>query len=64
MSETAFDRVLEELRSLDFERYLSLLVIKEEPRRALTALYGLNAEIAKVRELVSEPMLGEIRLQW
>lgn len=64
MTETPFDRVLEELRSLDFERYLSLLVIAEEPRRALTALYGLNAEIAKVRELVSEPMLGEIRLQW
>jgi NADH dehydrogenase [ubiquinone] 1 alpha subcomplex assembly factor 6 len=30
----------------------------------LFALYAFNLEIAKVRETVSEPMLGEIRLQW
>ena len=28
------------------------------------ALYAFNLEIARVRETVSEPMLGEIRLQW
>lgn len=62
--DAVFERVLRELRTLDHDRYLSLLVMEETPRRALAALYGLNAELARIRELVSEPMLGEIRLQW
>ena len=28
------------------------------------ALYAFNYEIARVREIVREPMLGQIRLQW
>ena len=30
----------------------------------MLALYAFNLEIAKTRESVSEPMLGQIRLQW
>lgn len=33
-------------------------------REHLISLYAFNLEIAKIREMVSEPMLGEIRLQW
>jgi phytoene synthase len=33
-------------------------------RAALCALYAFNVEIARVRELVREPIAGEIRLQW
>jgi phytoene synthase len=33
-------------------------------REALFALYAFNHEIARVRETVSEPALGQIRLQW
>src|SRR3984893_8593759 len=33
-------------------------------REALFALYAFNYEIARVRESVTEPMLGQIRLQW
>lgn len=33
-------------------------------RDALFALYAFNYEIARVRESVREPMLGQIRLQW
>ena len=33
-------------------------------RRALLALYAFNVEIARVREQVSQPLPGEIRLQW
>jgi NADH dehydrogenase [ubiquinone] 1 alpha subcomplex assembly factor 6 len=33
-------------------------------RDALLALYAFNYEIARVREVVHEPMLGQIRLQW
>ena len=33
-------------------------------REALFALYAFNYEIARVRERVTEPILGQIRLQW
>ncbi|MBC8451687.1 MAG: squalene/phytoene synthase family protein, partial [Rhodospirillaceae bacterium] len=33
-------------------------------REALFALYAFNIEISKTREVVSEAMLGAIRLQW
>jgi phytoene synthase len=35
-----------------------------EHRDALLALYAFNYEIARVPEIVTEPMLGQIRLQW
>ena len=33
-------------------------------RPQLFALYAFNAEIARVRDIVSEPLPGEIRYQW
>ncbi len=53
-----------ELRRHDRDRYVAALFAPDPERRALIALYGFNLEIAKIRESVSEPMLGEIRLQW
>ena len=53
-----------ELRRLDRERYLSALFAPAGRREALFALYAFNLETAKTAEIVSEPMLGEIRLQW
>ena len=34
------------------------------PRRALLAIYAFNVEISRVREQVSQPLPGEMRLQW
>lgn len=48
----------------DNDRYLCAILAAEPPREALLALYAFNIEIAKTRESVSEPMVGEIRLQW
>lgn len=48
----------------DHDRYLMILFAPERFRADLWALFAFNAEIAKTREQVSEPMLGEIRLQW
>jgi 15-cis-phytoene synthase len=53
-----------QVRSHDFPRYASTLFVKPERRRALLALYAFNAEIARVHEQVSQPLPGEIRLQW
>ncbi len=52
------------LRRTDADRFLLAIAAPPEHRPALFALYACNAEIAKTREVVSEPMLGEIRLQW
>ena len=48
----------------DRDRYLSCLFAPEAPREQLFALYAFNHEVAKTAEVVSEPMLGHIRLQW
>jgi phytoene synthase len=52
------------VRSRDFARYASTLFVPAPQRRALLALYAFNVEITRVRELVSQPLPGEMRLQW
>jgi 15-cis-phytoene synthase len=52
------------VRAHDFERYASTLFVEAEKRRALLALYAFKVEISRVREQVSQPLPGEIRLQW
>lgn len=52
------------LRRYDRDRYLLAMFVSEAARPAVRALYAFNYEIARVRETVSEPMLGQIRLQW
>jgi phytoene synthase len=52
------------VRSHDFDRYASTLFVAPGKRRALLALYAFNTEVSRVRELVRQPMPGEIRLQW
>ena len=52
------------VRSHDFVRYASTLFMPIEQRRPLLALYAFNVEVSRVREQVSQPLPGEIRLQW
>ncbi|MGI9372926.1 MAG: phytoene/squalene synthase family protein, partial [Hyphomicrobiales bacterium] len=52
------------VKQFDPDRYLATLYAPDEKRSALFALYAFSLEIARIRESVSEPMLGEIRLQW
>jgi 15-cis-phytoene synthase len=52
------------LRCEDKDRWLASLFVPREPRRHIHALYAFSLEIARVREIVSEPLLGEIRFQW
>ncbi len=53
-----------EVRRHDPDRFLTALYAPAGRREGLLTLYAFNLEIAKIRETVSEPMLGEIRLQW
>ncbi|MCR9122489.1 MAG: phytoene/squalene synthase family protein [Phyllobacteriaceae bacterium] len=63
MGDTSGD-LLNQLREADRERYLSVLFAPEDRRAALATLFLFNAETARLRDLVSEPLPGEIRLQW
>jgi len=53
-----------EMRRHDPDRFLCALFAPAEAREDLLALGAFNLELARVREQVSEPMLGRIRLQW
>jgi 15-cis-phytoene synthase len=52
------------LRHGDSDRWLASLFIPQDRRRHIHALYAFSLEIARVKEIVSEPLLGEIRIQW
>jgi 15-cis-phytoene synthase len=52
------------VRTHDFVRYASTLFLPADRRRALAALYAFNVEISRVRDQVSQPLPGELRLQW
>jgi 15-cis-phytoene synthase len=52
------------LREHDKDRFLADLFIPATARPHIHALHAFSFEIARVRELVSEPMPGEIRHQW
>jgi phytoene synthase len=52
------------LRESDRDRWLACLFAPEAARPHLFALYAFNSEIARIRSLVSQPILGEMRLQW
>lgn len=52
------------VRRHDRDRYQTVLFAPPERQQPLFALYAFNYEIARVRETVSEVMLGRIRLQW
>ena len=52
------------VRTHDFTRYASALFVPAPERRALLALYAFNVEICRVHAQVSQPLPGEIRLQW
>ena len=52
------------VRQHDFERHAATLFVPTDRRRSLLALYAFNVEVSRVHEHVSQPLPGEIRLQW
>ena len=64
MASDAARHCLDLVRAADKDRFLAALLVPDEGRRGLLALYAFNVELSRVREMVSEPQLGEIRLTW
>jgi len=52
------------VRSADRDRWLADLFLPAAARPHVHALQAFSLEVARVRDVVREPMPGEIRLQW
>jgi 15-cis-phytoene synthase len=52
------------VRAHDFPRYASTLFLPGVHRRPILAIYAFNVEISRVRDQVSQPLPGQMRLQW
>ncbi len=51
-------------RAYEPERYLAATLAREPERAALIALAAFTADLVQIATTTTEPLLGEIRLQW
>jgi phytoene synthase len=63
-SDERYAACLSTLRETDFDRYLACLLMPEDKRGPIAALYAFSAELARIRDLIRDPMPGEVRLQY
>jgi len=52
------------VRGFDRDRYIADLFAPTERRDAMFALHAFNSEVARIREAITNPLAGEVRLQW
>jgi len=52
------------VRQYDRDRFLTTLFVPPRMRNPLHTLYAFNSEIARIRETVTERLIGQMRLQW
>lgn len=52
------------LQNHDPDRWLACRFIPARHRAAVMALYAFNADVARIRSVISEPLAGEMRLQY
>lgn len=64
MSASPLSPCAQTVRRLDHDAYLMCLFAPAAHREALFSLFAFNVEVAKTAEVVTQPMLGQIRLQW
>lgn len=60
----AFQFCAERVRGADRDRFLATLFAPKQHRGPLFALYAFDAEISQVRDRITSPLPGEVRLQW
>lgn len=61
---SAYAHVADEVRRHDRDRWLAGLWAPDRRRPHLYALYAFSAEVARIRDLVSDPLPGEVRARW
>jgi len=52
------------VRSHDFAGYASALFLPSQARRPVLALHAFDIELRRIRDHITQPLPGEIRLQW
>jgi phytoene synthase len=52
------------VRTHDFARYAATLFLPAPSRRPVLALYAFNVELSRIRDHITQPLPGEVRLQW
>ncbi len=61
---SALTNIAQTVKEQDSDRFLLSMLMPAEFREDLLVLFAFYHEIAKTREVVSETMLGQIRLKW
>ncbi len=54
----------DQVRRFDNDRFICSLFAPPDEREAMAAVYAFNLEVARIREIAREPLLGHMRLQW
>ncbi len=62
--QTIVEECMALVRQRSIDRYLATLFLPTDNRAPVFILYAFDAEIAHMRNLINEPMMAEIRLQW
>lgn len=55
---------IEIVKAHERDRYIATLFAPEQKRDDLITLYAFDAEVSRIRAVISDPLPGEIRLQW
>jgi len=58
------DWLLETVQRQDRDRYLCCMFLPKDHRYHALSVLAFHAEIARIREIVTEPAMGYIRIQW
>ncbi len=56
--------IIEQVRAGDYERFLAIQLAPSSARAGLYAVTAFHIELARIAEIVSEPLIGHIRLAW
>lgn len=54
----------QEVHRHDPDRFLTVLMAPADRREDLFTLYAFNAEVARIPEITSEPLIARMRVQW
>jgi phytoene synthase len=54
----------DQARRNDWDRFICTLFAPRDVRESLFCLIAFNCELARTRDVISQPLLGQIRLQW
>ena len=64
MMKSEFKNVFKVAKDHDYDRYLCTLYAGSKYRATIMTLLAFNYELGKIRETISEQMIGDIKLAW